>query len=434
MIFEIRLPALGEGITDATLIRWLKNEGDLIEKDSPVAEIATDKVDTEILAPGSGILSQILIPESSVVAIGEVIGIIATEKNEVIDVTVYNSKSYSEIENESRPKKNEKFAIVDSWDNTKKMRPLANQKYISPFIRTIALEEGLSSHELNSIPGTGDNERITKNDVLAFISNKKGNFKINQVIPKLNNKPADKVIPVNNEKEEYIELDRVRKMIAENMSLSKHTAPHVASFVEVNVTRLVNWRNKNKELFQRKYNFNLTYLPIIVEAAAKALRDFPKINASLTDNYLVLKKEINIGIATALPNGNLVVPVIKKATDKNWLALSKDINELAQKARSETLQLQDIQEGTFTVTNAGSFGNIGGTPIILQPQLAILAVGAFVKKPYAIKMGEDYGVSIQDTVELWLSYDHRVIDGYLGGSFLKKIAYYIEQFDDTIPV
>jgi 2-oxoglutarate dehydrogenase E2 component (dihydrolipoamide succinyltransferase) len=246
-------------------------------------------------------------------------------------------------------------------------------------------------------------------------------------------KASEEIKPyIPSENETLVEMDRTRKLIAKNMLHSKNVAPHVTSFVEANVTKIVNWRNKVKEDFQRKHNEKITYLPVFLDAVTRALKDFPTINASLQNESLILKKDINLGIATALPDGNLIVPVIKKADTLGILGLTKAINTLAEKARKSQLLPTDIQGGTFTVTNIGTFGNIGGTPIINQPELAILAIGTIVKKPVAVKIGGEYGVAIQDTVELWLSYDHRIIDGFLGGSFLKRIADYLEQFDDSL--
>jgi len=437
MAFEIRLPALGEGITDAALVRWLVNEGDSVTKDSPIAEIATDKVDTEILSPADGIIEKIIFQENSVVKIGEIIALLnvgndastATSNLEIHvkgDTPTFKEPVLGETFIPNKFSKEIAFAPVNGFSGGAK-------KYISPFVRNLAYSEGIAVGELNSINGTGQEGRITRDDILSYLLTRKVE-KINPQTQIVVPQPKETTKPVNTDNEEYVELDRVRKMIAENMLRSKQIAPHVSSFVEVNVTKIVNWRNRHKDQFKKKYGNNLTYMPVFVEAVARTLKDFPYINASLTDDYLVVKKQINIGVATALPDGNLVVPVVKNVGDMNILAISQAISDLTNRARIQKLQLSEIKDGTFTVTNAGSFGNIGGTPIIKQPELAILAVGAIVKKPVAIKSGDSYGIAVQDMVELWLSYDHRVVDGSLGGSFLKRIAEYLEQFDDTTSV
>lgn len=422
MPIDIRVPAMGEGITDVTITRWLVQQGDKVTKDTPLVEIATDKVDSEITSPHEGTVHELRFAEGASVRVGETI----------LVITVENENNSRIIINQPTTKKNNMPSYNHSEKKNSKpievLTDISTKAFISPFIRQIASTEGILAYELERIPGSGEGGRITKTDILQYLEKRtiKSNY---SPIPKA----KEEINPyLPSENETVVEMDRTRKLIAKNMLHSKNVAPHVTSFVEANVSKIVNWRNKVKEDFKRKHNEKITYLPIFLEAVARALKDFPTINASLQNESLILKKDINLGIATALPDGNLIVPVIKKADTLGIPGLTKAINTLAVKARNSQLMPTDIQGGTFTVTNIGTFGNIGGTPIINQPELAILAIGTIVKKPVAVKMGEAYGVAIQDTVELWLSYDHRIVDGFLGGSFLKRIADYLEQFDDSL--
>jgi 2-oxoglutarate dehydrogenase E2 component (dihydrolipoamide succinyltransferase) len=307
-------------------------------------------------------------------------------------------------------------------------------RFISPFIRTIALQEHITNEELTSIVGSGKDHRITKDDILQFIEDRVDNTNAGTEQVKqqgrTDNQASTNMQKKSNEDVEYVELSRMRKMIAANMLRSTQISPHVSSFVEVNVTKLVQWRNKVKDMFRDRYQENLTYLPIFIEAVVQALKKYPVMNASLEGGYLVLKKNIHIGIATALPDGNLIVPVISKADTLDLPGLTIKMNDLTRRAKESSLLPSEIQGGTFTITNVGSVGNTGGTPIIRQPELAILAIGSINKKPVAVKIGDQYGVAIADIVELWLSYDHRMIDGALGGSFLTQIARYLEDFND----
>lgn len=309
---------------------------------------------------------------------------------------------------------------------------LQNPLFISPYIRTLAFHENILHEELIAIKGSGLNGRITKEDVIEYLENRSKSSSANKNNPEI---PDTSVIedtqPVSDENGEYIPLSRLRKLIASKMVASAHTSPHVTSFVEVNVSRMVNWRAKVKNEFMSKYGVNLTFTPIFIEAVINGLKKYPTINASLIGDYLYVKKNINIGLATALPDGNLIVPVINSADNLDLSGLAKSISDLAVRARTSSLKPNEIQGSSFTITNVGSFGNIGGTPIINQPELAILAIGSIVKKPVAVQTENGYGVAVQDVVELWLSYDHRVIDGALGGTFLKYIADYLNDFDDT---
>ncbi|HEX2937182.1 MAG TPA: dihydrolipoamide acetyltransferase family protein [Bacteroidales bacterium] len=422
MPIDIRVPAMGEGITDVTITRWLVQQGDKVTKDTPLVEIATDKVDSEITSPHEGIIQQLLFKEGDSVKVGETI-IVITQENEngqpVVNTQPTAKKNHTAVFNHSEKKDSKPVALVYE---------AASKAFISPFIRQIASNEGILADELERVQGSGEGGRLTKTDMLQYLERRTANNSYTPVP-----KPVEEIKPYTpSENETVVQLDRTRKLIAKNMLHSKNTAPHVTSFVEANVTKIVNWRNKVKDEFQRKYNEKITYLPVFLEAVTRALKDFPTINASLQNETLILKKDINLGIATALPDGNLIVPVIKKTDTLGISGLTKAINTLAVKARKSQLLPSDIQGGTFTITNIGTFGNIGGTPIINQPELAILAIGTIIKKPVAVKLGNEYGIAIQDTVELWLSYDHRVIDGFLGGSFLKRIADYLEQFDETL--
>jgi 2-oxoglutarate dehydrogenase E2 component (dihydrolipoamide succinyltransferase) len=427
MPVEIRVPAMGEGITDVIITKWLVQQGEQVKKDTPLVEIATDKVDSEIVSTHEGIVQQILFAEGATVKIGESLIILTASSEEHSSASYKPTKPVEKQINHALQSEKTKKSI---YEPVKLQINTSKQKFISPFVHQLAMSEGIQVDELESIQGTGENYRITKDDIIAFVENRKHSAQVSIKNP---SEQAVQLLPPN-ENEIHIELDRMRKLIAKNMLLSKKTSPHVTSFVEANVSKIVNWRNKVKSVFQNKYNEKITYLPIIVEAVAKALKDFPSINASLQNDTLVIKKKINIGIATALQNGNLIVPVIKHADNLGIPGLVKSINELTKKARESMLLPTDIQGSTFTISNIGTFGNIGGTPIINQPELAILAIGAFIKKPVAVKIGDEYGIAIQDTVELWLSYDHRIIDGFLGGSFLKRIADYLEQFDETTTI
>lgn len=422
MPIDIRVPAMGEGITDVTITRWLVQQGDKVTKDTPLVEIATDKVDSEITSPHEGIVRELRFTEGSSVKVGEILLVITGENENGQPATTMQTpakKNYSASFNHTEKKNSRPVEILSE---------VASNIFISPFIRQIASTEGILADELERIPGSGEGGRITKTDMLQYLERRTVKSNYSPIL-----KASEEIKPyIPSENETLVEMDRTRKLIAKNMLHSKNVAPHVTSFVEANVTKIVNWRNKVKEDFQRKHNEKITYLPVFLDAVTRALKDFPTINASLQNESLILKKDINLGIATALPDGNLIVPVIKKADTLGILGLTKAINTLAEKARKSQLLPTDIQGGTFTVTNIGTFGNIGGTPIINQPELAILAIGTIVKKPVAVKIGGEYGVAIQDTVELWLSYDHRIIDGFLGGSFLKRIADYLEQFDDSL--
>jgi 2-oxoglutarate dehydrogenase E2 component (dihydrolipoamide succinyltransferase) len=425
--FELVLPKLGESITDATIISWLKNVGDTIEEDEPICEIATDKVDSEIPSPVSGVIKEIFYQVDDVVEVGKVIAIIGSE--------VSNGQT-TEMPTET-PKAGSKENTASNQESSNELRPSISNRFYSPLARSIAEEENLSLAEMENIDGTGENGRVKKSDIVDFIKNKNIQpvAKVEKVITAnkpVVTSPAKPTAPnpkLVNGNVEIIKMDRMRKIIAKHMVDSKRIAPHVTSFVEVDMTNVVTWRNKNKKAFLEKYGTKITFTPIFLEAVAKAIKDFPAINASVDGDNLIIKKDINIGIAAALPSGNLIVPVIKNADFLNLQGLAKQTNILVDKARNNKLKPDDIQGGTYTISNVGTFGNIMGTPIINQPQVAILATGVIQKKPAVVET--EYGdmIAIRHLMYLSHAYDHRVVDGFLGGSFLRKVADYLEAFD-----
>ncbi len=408
------LPKMGEGIIEATILKWMKNVGDAVKEDETVLEVATDKVDSEVPSPVSGIISKILFKENDIVPIGTTIAIIATEGTNDPETTVPHQSSTVAVIKES--------SSAQTKSIEKQIEPATSTKFFSPLVRAIAKENRITTEELESITGTGAANRVTKKDILKFIKNRHTSHK--------QEKKTSQKYDFSNGDTEIVEMDRMRKLIADHMVMSKQVAPHVTSVVEADVTNLVNWRNRIKEEFQRKYGEKITFTPVFVEAVIKALKDFPMVNVSVEGTKIIVKKHLNIGIATALPTGNLIVPVVKNAESKNLLGLTKSINDLAQRGRNNKLTPDEIQGGTFTITNLGTFGNILGTPIINQPQVAILALGAIRKKPAVVETRFGDVIAIRQMCFLSLSYDHRVVDGVLGGSFLKRIADYLESFDD----
>ncbi|MFN3405454.1 MAG: dihydrolipoamide acetyltransferase family protein [Cytophagaceae bacterium] len=426
-LVEMVMPKMGESIMEGTILKWLKNVGDKIEQDESVLEVATDKVDTEVPATHAGILKEILAQPGEVVAVGKAIAIISTESGveESKQPPVVKAQSVVQVETK---------VTAPSYaprENT----PVAEGRFYSPLVLNIAREEKISMTELEAIPGTGKDGRVTKNDILAFIANKgkNGEKKPEASVQAAQTKsePAEQLKPASslNGNVEIIEMDRMRKMIAERMVESKRISPHVTSFVEADVTNIVYWRNRVKQEFMEKEEAALTYTPIFIEAVIKAIKDYPSINASVEGDKIILKKDINIGVAVALPTNNLIVPVIKNADQLNLVGLTKKVNELARKARANKLNPDDLSGGTFTVSNVGSFGNMMGTPIIMQPQIAILALGAVVKKPAVIETPHGDTIGIRHMMFLSHSYDHRVVDGSLGGMFVRRVADYLEKFD-----
>tara|TARA_B100001287_G_scaffold64598_1_gene52508 strand:+ start:2854 stop:4146 length:1293 start_codon:yes stop_codon:yes gene_type:complete len=421
---KVELPKMGESVAEATITTWLKSVGDNIEEDEPIVEIATDKVDSEVPSPCSGILKQILFNEGDVVEVGAAFAIIETESGENPEPASVDNSSVSEtIEKEIlKPLENENKDVVIVNDGN---------KFYSPLVKSIAKQEGISQKELENIDGSGLNGRVTKKDILNFIANKPATNIVKEEPQKIEKKVQEKpATPVSiGSSDEIVEMDRMRKMIAEHMVMSVHTAPHVTSFVEADVTNIVIWRNKNKKQFQEKEGEKLTFTPIFVEAVAQALRDFPMVNSSINGDQIIVKKDINIGMATALPTGNLIVPVIKNADQLNMVGLAKKVNDLANRSRLNQLKPDEISGGTYTISNVGTFGNVMGTPIINQPQSGILALGAIRKKPAVIETSEGDLIGIRHMMFLSHSYDHRNVDGALGGQFVRKVADYLENFD-----
>ena len=427
------MPKMGESIIEATILKWVKQVGDTVDVDETILEIATDKVDSEVPSPVAGTIAEILFQEDDVVEVGKVIALIATE-GEAVESSAPAKKEVVE-EKAAAPSPSSPAAPVAEPAAPATMDTSASGRFYSPLVKNIAAKENISLAELETIPGSGDQGRVTKKDILAYLSSRaNGNGQAVPSAPAA--KPsapavseAPKVASSVSGDVEVIEMDRMRKMIAEHMVMSKSTSPHVTSFVEVDVTDLVNWRNGVKGEFQAKFGEKITFTPIFVEAIAKAIHDFPLINVSVDGNKILKKKNINIGMAAALPSGNLIVPVIKNADHLSLLGLTKSVNDLATRARGNKLKPEEIQGGTFTLTNVGTFGNVMGTPIINQPQVAILAAGAIRKKPAVVET--EYGDMIvpRHMMFLSLSYDHRVVDGALGGSFLRKVGDYLEQFD-----
>lgn len=432
--FELIMPKMGESIMEATILSWSKNVGDSVELDETILEIATDKVDSEIPSPVKGVIKEILFNVDDVVEIGKVIAIIETDANEAVSSSVPASPAAVQSAQADESKK-EVAAAVASPVQSEKITSTSDRFY-SPLVKNIASSEGISMSELESITGTGMNGRVTKRDILQYLENRSSESAPSTVsqTQSVSGKESVAVSPPVSTASisgnvEIIEMDRMRKLISDHMVMSKRVSPHVTSFVEVDVTELVNWREKHKNTFAKKYGTKITFTPFFIEAVAKAIGDFPLINVSVDGDKIIRKLDVNIGMAAALPSGNLIVPVIKNADMLNIVGLAKSVNDLADRARANKLKPEEIQGGTFTLTNVGTFGNVMGTPIINQPQVAIMATGAIRKKPAVLET--EYGdvIAIRQMMFLSLSYDHRVVDGALGGSFLKKVATYLEAFD-----
>jgi 2-oxoglutarate dehydrogenase E2 component (dihydrolipoamide succinyltransferase) len=411
--FDIIMPKLGESVEEATILRWLVKEGDIIEEEQPIVELATDKVDSEIPSPVDGRVSKILYEEGDLVAVGKVIAEIQLDGD-------------TEAADNDENKVEEKTNIVEELPiNENKIEN--TDRFYSPLVKSIARKEGIKQEELDTITGSGNNGRLTKKDLLNYLSKQSSQKELSSVAKVEKTKVT---IPVESE-DKVIPMSRMRKLIADHMVMSVQTSAHVTSVVEADVTELVKWRNKVKQEFQTKYGQRLTFMPIFTEAVAKALRDFPQVNASTDGENIILKKDVNIGMAVALEDWNLIVPVIKKADQKNLAGLATDINTLAQNARNNKLKPDDIVGGTFSITNFGSFDNLMGTPVINQPQVAILATGSIVKKPAILETEQGDVIAIRHKMYLSLSYDHRIVDGALGGAFVKKVADYLEHFDTS---
>jgi 2-oxoglutarate dehydrogenase E2 component (dihydrolipoamide succinyltransferase) len=437
---ELIMPKMGESVAEATIISWHKEVGETIEMDETIVEIATDKVDSEVPSSLEGKLVEKLFDVDAVVKVGEPFAIIETDADES-DVPT------AAVQEEVAPKVEEVAQKVEEQIEqvTESIQKIENtgDRFYSPLVRSIASEEGISVEELDTISGSGKDGRVTKNDLLIHLENRTSG----QQQPATSTKPVTNTPPPSpapkattppkvsvSGDSEIIEMDRMRKLIADHMVMSKQTSPHVTSFVEADVTTVVNWRNRIKGEFKQREGQNITFTPIFIEAVAKAIKDFPMINVSVDGTNIVVRKDINIGMAAALPSGNLIVPVVKGADQMNLMGITKTVNDLANRARNNQLKPDEIQGGTFTLTNVGSFGNVMGTPIINQPQVAILAVGAIKKKPAVIETPQGDLIGIRHMMFLSLSYDHRVVDGALGGSFLRKVADYLEQFDDKTSI
>ncbi len=424
--FELSMPKMGESIMEATILRWVKKTGDIVDLDETVVEIATDKVDSEIPSPVSGRIVEIRSQENDTVEVGKVIAVIETENlsEAAASQPLADSGFDSAPQVSSQPAPSlatAEPAVAQRGTSAK------SNRFYSPLVRNIARQENIAEQELDRIQGSGENGRVTKKDILSFIANRQY-----QPAPPPETPTASPAKPVYSSLDgnvEIIEMDRMRRLIADHMVLSKHTAPHVTSFVEVDVTEIVNWRERVKDQFLKQYGEKITYTPIFIEAVAKALRDFPMVNISVDGSRLILKKDIHIGMATALPSGNLIVPVIRNADTLNLAGLTKAVNDLANRARANQLRPEEIQGGTFTLTNVGNFGNVMGTPIINQPQVAILAAGAIRKKPAVVETPYGDLIAVRQLMFLSMSYDHRVVDGALGGSFLRRVGDYLEAFN-----
>ena len=449
----IVMPKMGESIAEATIIRWLKNEGERVEKDEPIVEIATDKVDSEIPSTEAGILVKQLYQDGDVVKVGEPVAMINTEGGVSALAPVATSAPAATVSAAVETAIPVEAAVAAIEKQIESAQPLAEpmsndggSRFYSPLVLNIARAEGISMFQLESLSGTGKEGRVTKADILDFVANRvtgSANAPVSApvsapVVAISNSTAVSTQTPAKvevkssislNPGDEIIEMDRVRKMIADHMVMSKHTSPHVTSFVEADVTNLVNWRNRVKDSFKKREGENITFTPIFIEAVAKAIKDFPLINVSVDGSTIIKKKNINIGMAVAQQNGNLIVPVIKNADSMNLLGLTRIVNDLAGRARIGKLVPDEIQGGTYTLTNVGSFGNVLGTPVINQPQVAIMAVGAIRKKPAVLETEFGDVIAIRHMMYLSHSYDHRVVDGALGGMFVRRVADYLEQWD-----
>lgn len=461
---------MGESVSEATVTKWVKAIGDTVEEDDPIVEIATDKVDSDVPAPVAGTLAKVFCEEGQVVQIGEVIAWLEVEgegeEDDLVkrsdNIATTDQPNYSEdratgiaqtAPEEGLPKTEEidlqriPGAALLEPEMIEKTVIHSGARFYSPLVKNIAQEEGLHQAELDSIPGTGAEGRVTKQDILSYLEaretiasaarrtddllgDKMTDEKAHATLPTAQ-KEYENTSKVLSSGDEVVEMDRMRRLIADHMLESVKTSPHVASFVEADVTNLVHWRNKIKDSYKKREGENITFTPIFIEAISKALRDFPMINVSVDGHNIIKKKNIHIGMAAALPSGNLIVPVIKNADQLSLVGLSKTVNDLANRARQNKLKPDDTQGGTFTFTNIGAFGNIMGVPIINQPQAAILAVGAIKKKPAVLETAQGDVIAIRHMMYLSMSYDHRIIDGALGGTFLKRVADYLESWDSS---
>jgi 2-oxoglutarate dehydrogenase E2 component (dihydrolipoamide succinyltransferase) len=441
--FDIVMPKLGESIIEATITRWLKKEGDMISEDDAIVEIATDKVDSEIPSPVEGKLIKLLFNEGDVVAVGAVIAVIdmGGDSTETVTAEAVSEPVVSTASTSSAPVEPGVSTGSTTGGITETTQVEASRFY-SPLIRSIAKQENIAMAVLETIPGSGKDGRLTKEDLLAYLAaprvstSSTGSVSTASPTPPIPPSPSPSITPSPTPAlgDRIIEMDRMRKLIADHMVASVQTSPHVTSVVEVDMTRIVKWRDKVKDALLKRENEKLTFTHIFVEAIARTIKEFPMVNASVDGNKIILKKNVNVGMAVALPSGNLIVPVIRNADQKNLLGIVKDVNDVADRARNNKLQPDDIQGGTITLTNLGSFGTVFGTPIINQPQLAIVAVGTITKRPVVVETPEGDTIAIRHMMFLSLSYDHRVIDGALGGKFIYRMKELLENFDNNLSI
>jgi 2-oxoglutarate dehydrogenase E2 component (dihydrolipoamide succinyltransferase) len=438
---EVTMPKLGESVMEATITNWLVEEGDTIEMDQPIVEIATDKVDSEVPSPYSGVLVKKIFAKGDVVKIGEAFAVIESEVGSAKLETPVVETPEIKMNGTNGSATQKELVTVAEVKKPMLSKPDSNRFY-SPLVKTIATKENISMEELEAIDGSGLDGRVTKQDILAYVETGKSAPKKSTVVETpvtikpvveekiVHQKPAISI----SGNDTIIEMDRMRKLIASHMVMSKHTSPHVTSFVEADVTNLVRWRDKVKGEFERKYGEKLTFTPMLIEAVVQAIKEFPGVNASVDGDNIIIKGRINIGMAAALPTGNLIVPVIKNADQMNLFGLTKAVNDLADRAKRGKLLPDEISDGTYTVSNVGTFGNVMGTPIINQPQVAILALGAIRKRPAVIETEDGDVIAIRNMMFLSHSYDHRVVDGALGGRFVKRVADLLEGFDVNRPI
>ena len=438
---ELIMPKMGESVSEATIISWNKNIGDTIELDETIIEIATDKVDSEVPSTHEGKLIEMLFQADDVVQVGQPFAILETDGKDLEETPLVESEA---LVNKSSNNKSPISIKEENKISEEKIVKSISDRFYSPLVKSIASQEGIAFEELEKIKGTGNEGRVTKSDILTYIKSRntqptnediisettvtKESSEVNEVKTEIT---ATKVNIPNTGGTEIVEMDRMRKLISAHMTKSKSTSAHITSFVEADMTSIVNWRNSVKDNFKKKEGQNITFTPIIIEAMAKAVKDFPMINVSVDGTNIHIHKNVNIGMAAALPDGNLIVPVIKECQNKNLIGITKSVNDLAVRARKGALKPDDIQGGTITMTNVGTFGNLMGTPIINQPQVAIMACGVIKKKPVVLETADGDVIAIRHMMFLSLSYDHRVVDGALGGKFVRKVADYLEQFDNN---
>lgn len=438
---ELIMPKMGESVSEATIISWSKNIGDTIELDETIIEIATDKVDSEVPSTHEGKLVEMLFQADDVVQVGQPFAILETDGKDLEETPLVESEA---LVNKSSNNKSPISIKEENKISEEKIVKSTSDRFYSPLVKSIASQEGIAFEELEKIKGTGNEGRVTKSDILTYIKSRdtqptnediiskttvtKESSDVNEVKTEIT---ATKVNIPNTGGTEIVEMDRMRKLISAHMTKSKSTSAHITSFVEADMTSIVNWRNSVKDNFKKKEGQNITFTPIIIEAMAKAVKDFPMINVSVDGTNIHIHKNVNIGMAAALPDGNLIVPVIKECQNKNLIGITKSVNDLAVRARKGALKPDDIQGGTITMTNVGTFGNLMGTPIINQPQVAIMACGVIKKKPVVLETADGDVIAIRHMMFLSLSYDHRVVDGALGGQFVRKVADYLEQFDNN---